>query len=132
MPETIAADAVIDVYADVIPEPRQRGRGARPTQHPLGPVGHPNGGSPHDLLTPKPDPAVIERPSVWRESSLTGQELLARIETFPACATPRVMKEHFAGAAMVLEWLEGSRGCLGSSGGGPAAPMKPEMSGWPR
>jgi integrase len=103
VPEMVASDAVIDVYTDVIPEPRQSVRGARPTQHP-------NGGSPHDFLTPTPVPPVIERPTAWAGSCLSRDELLARLQAQPAGAGPRVMKEHFAGAAIVLDWLEGFEG----------------------
>jgi len=103
VPETIASDAVIDVYTDVLPEPRQSIRGARPTLHP-------NGGSPHDFLTPTPVPLVIERPTAWAESCLTREELATRIEAFPASATPKAMKEHFVGAVMVMDWLEGFPG----------------------
>lgn len=103
MPETITSDAEIDVYADVIPEPRQSVRGARPTPHP-------NGGSPHDFLTPTPVPPVIERPTAWAGSCLSRDELLARIEALPVSATPKAMKDHFAGAAIVLDWLEGFPG----------------------
>jgi integrase len=108
--ETIAPDAVIDVYTDVIPEPHQRSRGMGPMVHDLVARPHPNGGSPHDFLTPKPDPPFIERPSVWDASCLPRDELLARIETFPPCAAPRVMKEHYVGAAIVLDWLAGFGG----------------------
>lgn len=103
MPETITSDAEIDVYADVIPEPRQSVRGARPTPHP-------NGGSPHDFLTPTLVPPVIERPTAWAGSCLSHDELLARIEALPVSATPKAMKDHFAGAAIVLDWLEGFPG----------------------
>lgn len=106
MPDTLASDAVIDVYSDVIPGPRQRSRGMGPMQHDLGIQGHPNGGSPHDFFTPAEAFEPIQRPTAWAESCLSRKELLARIEVLPPSAAPKSMKDHYIRAAAVVEWLE--------------------------
>ncbi len=110
MAETITSDAVIDVYTDVIPEPRQRGRGVGPKPHPLGASAGPNGGSPHDFSTPVEAVAPIGRPTAWPASCLSRQEVLARVEAFPAPTTSKRKTEPYKGAVMVLDWLEGFPG----------------------
>jgi hypothetical protein len=94
---------VIDVYTDVVPGPRQKARGQRPTVHPLG-------GGDHDFRTPVLPTPVIERPAVWPEASLSRDELLTRVEVLEAAEKPKEFRRRLVGGGLVLDWLEGFPG----------------------
>jgi len=110
VPETVTYGEVIDVYADVIPEPYQRSRGMGPAAHELAGSRHPNGGSEHDFRTPAETFPPILRPTAWAGSCLSRKELEARVRALPATAVSRSLQEHYVGAALVLDWLEGFGG----------------------
>lgn len=89
---------VIDVYTDIVPTPRQRARGQRPTPHPA-----PDGA--HDFRTPPLATPVIERPAIWPETAVSRDEILHRAEGLEAAAG-KELRRRVAGVGLLLDWLE--------------------------
>jgi hypothetical protein len=97
------ATGPIDVYADVVPGPRQRGSGQRRVPTPA-----PTGALEHGYRQPAVVAVLIERPTVWEQTAADRGAVLARLDAFVAddTATPAKRKrERRHGLVTMLDWL---------------------------